>query len=361
MLGIGLLCLLYFSTPWNAAPADPSALAPDFEASEIARSDAYQDAVRWPSYGSWLVGLLAAIGLGLTRWGSRLSPPAKRWWIRVPSTVLVLTGIVHLLVLPFDLWLEHERRTHALSTNSWTGWVTDLLTSFGIGLVATTIAMLGLCGLARRWPRRWWLPAAIGAAGLVLLGAYVQPLVVEPLFDKFTPMRPGPLRTSLLQLAETDDVGVDQVLVADASRRTSGLNAYVSGFGATRRIVVYDTLLHEVPPEQIRLIVAHELSHAKRDDVVVGTATGAVGVAFGTVLLAFALDRRRLRERAGVTGPGDPRVVALVLALVAIGTLVARRCRTWCPGGSRPEPTCTRYGSRATPSGSSGCSAGWLS
>lgn len=322
-LGVGLLALLIGLTPWDAVPAEPAAPELDFTAGQLARSEAYQNATRLASYGSWAVGIVAAVLLGFTRWGSRLSPPVRRWWLRVPLTVLVVTGVVRLLALPFDIWLERERRAHGLSTQGWAAWTLDLLLGFGVGFVAVTIGLLGLCGLARRWPRRWWAPAAVGAAGLVMLGSFVYPVLVEPLFNRFTPMATGPLRTSLLQLAEGDGVPVRDVLVADASRRTTALNAYVSGFGATRRLVVYDTLLRAGTPDEVRVVVAHELGHAKRQDVLTGSVTGAVGIAFGTVLLAVVLDRRWPRVRSGAHGPGDPRMVALVLALTTAGALFA--------------------------------------
>ncbi|WP_345409674.1 M48 family metalloprotease [Nonomuraea salmonea] len=102
-------------------------------------------------------------------------------------------------------------------------------------------------------------------------------------------MQQGALRTNLLDLAARDGVPVEDVLVADASRRTTALNAYVSGFGATRRIVVYDTLLR-APQREVELVVAHELGHAKYDDVLHGTLIGALGSAFGAILLYLVFD-----------------------------------------------------------------------
>ena len=114
---------------------------------------------------------------------------------------------------------------------------------------------------------------------------------------------------------------VDDVLVADASRRTTTLNAYVSGFGGTRRVVVYDNLVDDVPQDQALSVVAHELAHAKHDDVLIGSLLGAAGAVFGVGLLGAAWS-----ARVGA-GPGvamrDPRVVPLVLALLALGTLLA--------------------------------------
>ena len=118
-------------------------------------------------------------------------------------------------------------------------------------------------------------------------------------------------------------VTVDDVLVADASRRTTTLNAYVSGFGGTRRVVVYDNLVDDQPEDQVLSVVAHELAHAKHDDVLVGTLLGAFGVVAGVGLLGGLIGTAGVRRRAGVSGMSDPRAVALVLALLAIGTLLA--------------------------------------
>ena len=102
-----------------------------------------------------------------------------------------------------------------------------------VGVVATAIALVVLVGVARRWPRAW--PAVAGGArspALVMLGSFVYPVLVEPLFNHFEPLPDGPLRTQVLELADAGGRARDDVLVADASRRTTTLNAYVSGFGA---------------------------------------------------------------------------------------------------------------------------------
>jgi STE24 endopeptidase len=115
-----------------------------------------------------------------------------------------------------------------------------------------------------------------------------------------------------MQLAADDGVPVRDVLVADASKRTTSLNAYVSGFGSTRRLVVYDTLLENAPPAQVRLVVAHELGHAAENDVLHGTLIGALSAAFGVVLLGLLLGARL----------ADPRRIALLLAVITLATTV---------------------------------------
>jgi STE24 endopeptidase len=142
-------------------------------------------------------------------------------------------------------------------------------------------------------------------------------VLIEPVFNTFTPMAAGELRTSLLEMADRDGVQVEDVLVADASRRTTSLNAYVSGFGATRRIVVYDTLLEEATPAEIETIVAHELWHADNDDVLTGTALSGLAGAVGLTMLWWVLRSGWVRRR-GVAGAGDPLAAAVVLGLATV-------------------------------------------
>jgi len=175
-----------------------------------------------------------------------------------------------------------------------------------------------LLACARRWPRAW--PAVAGGllAALVMAGSFVYPVVVEPLFNSFTPLPHGQLRSAILRLAAAEHVHVDDVLVADASRRTTTLNAYVSGFGSTRRVVVYDNLVNDLPRREALSVVAHELAHARHQDPLVGSAIGAAGALAGVGLLGVVLTTGSRRRQVG-----DPRVVPLVLALVAVGTLLS--------------------------------------
>ena len=234
---------------------------------------------------------------------------------------LVLTALGRLVVLPLSVRSEGVLRDYGLSTQSWASWTVDVLKGTGVDAALTTLALLAVVGLARR-SRQWWAWAALATAGLVVAGSFAYPVVVEPVFNDFRPLEQGQLRTDLLALAQRDGVAVDDVLVADASRRTTALNAYVSGFGGSRRIVVYDTLL-TAPPAEVELVVAHELGHAQAQDVRNGTLLGALGAATAVVGLALLLSWPPVLRRCGATGVGDGRVVALLLLLVAVGTQVA--------------------------------------
>jgi STE24 endopeptidase len=274
-------------------------------------------------WASLAVSLVVALVLGLTRSGARLVGllPGP-WWVKALLGTLGLLVIGDLVTLPFDLVSRGHALDYGLTTQSLGGWFRDNGTSLLVSWVFSAGTVLVVLISVRRSPRRWPLWAGVAGAVLTVLGSWVYPVVVEPLFNHFTPLPHGELRTRILALAEKEQVPVSDVLVADASRRTTTLNAYVSGFGSTRRVVLYDNLVDDVPERETLVVVAHELGHARHHDVVLGTALGATGVVFGSGLLGLLLSRRRLLDRSGVPDPGQPELVPLLLALVAVGSLL---------------------------------------
>ncbi|WP_406287277.1 M48 family metallopeptidase [Embleya sp. NBC_00896] len=330
--GVALLVAIAVTTPWRPLPEPPGGFghpdaARDFTAAEIARGRALARAARPPAYLSMALSLVVALVLGLTPAGAWIVQTVARplgggwvWRILLGGLALALVG--RLVTLPFAARLEVVRRRYGLSVQTWAGWWVDVAKSFAMSTGLLLVVVLALYALIRALPRAGWLLAAGGGALLVVAISFLYPLLVEPAFNKFESMPDGPLRTSLIQLAERDGVPVRDVLVADASRRTTALNAYVSGFGSTRRIVVYDTTVRDADPREVELIVAHELGHAKRNDVLHGTLIGAAALAAGVCAVGLLMTWPPLLRRAGADSAGDPRSLALLLAVVAVlGTL----------------------------------------
>ena len=300
-------------------------VARDFTPEQVRREVAFHDAVRPSAYASIALGLVVAAALGLTRAGGRLVSACGGGWLRqvlLGAPALALVG--RLVTLPLDVRTERVLREYGLSTQDWGQWALDAVKEIAVAGGVAALLLAVVVALARRLPRTWWAWSAGAVAGLVAAGSFAYPLVVEPLFNDFTPLPAGELREDLLALARQDGVPVRDVLVADASRRTTALNAYVSGFGSTRRVVLYDTLVRDATPQEVRLVVAHELGHVARDDVLVGSVLGALGGAAAVCLLSLVVRSRRLLARVGAAGAGDPRVVPLVLAVVAVGSLLAQ-------------------------------------
>lgn len=343
--------IIAVTTPWTPLPGavpgghvhpDP---APDFTPAEIHRAAAFDHALNWPAYGRLITVLVVVLALGFSPYGARLlgrlTARTRRWPLRVIIGAVALTSLTWVISMPFAAWGEAILRDYGLSTQTWSGWVIDQLKSLAVTWITYTLALMLLVALIRRFPRHWWTGAAVGAAVLVIAGSFAYPIMIEPVFNKFHSLPAGQLRTDLLDMARRDGVPVSDVLVADASRRTTSLNAYVSGFGSTRRIVIYDTLLTSMSRPRIESIVAHELGHAKTGDVLNGTLIGSLGAAGGICLLYLLLTSPRLLRRAGLTEPAahratkdeaardpsarnrgaaDPRALALVLALAAVAT-----------------------------------------
>jgi STE24 endopeptidase len=295
-----------------------------FTAEQLRRGAAYSTMQRHLGWASLAVSLVVALVLGLTRLGARLVRRLPGpWWLKaLLGTFLVLLA-GDLATVPFDLVARSNALDYGLTHQSLAGWLRDRGFSLLVSWVFASGTVLVVLVSARRSPRRWPLYAGLAGALLTVVGSWVYPVLVEPLFNHFTSLPRGELRTRILELAQKEKVPVSDVLVADASRRTTTLNAYVSGFGSTRRVVLYDNLVDDVPQRETLVVVAHELGHARRHDVVLGTALGAVGVVLGSGLLGLVMTRRRLLDRAGVPDAGQPEAVALVLALAAVGTLLA--------------------------------------
>lgn len=309
--------------PWDPVPGgplQPPAAESVFTAEEIARAEDFSRWARTWSWTSLAVSLAVACLLGFTRVGPALVDRLPRPWVlRVVLAVALLELVGRLLTLPFAILLRSLVRDYGLSNQAWSAYAVDLLKAQAVTLLVVSLAVVALVGCARRWPRTW--PAVSGAVlgTLVVLGSFVYPLVVEPLFNEFEPLPDGPLRARILELADRGGVDVDEVLVADASRRTTTLNAYVSGIGSSRRVVVYDNLVEDLTEDQAISVVAHELAHARHEDVVTGTVLGAAGMLVAAGLLGLLLS-------AGAQGRDlrDPRTVPRLLALVAVaGLLVA--------------------------------------
>lgn len=326
VLLVALGVALAVAVPWDPLPGAALEGEPlrDFTREQLAREVAFHDAIRPWSYASLFLGLGVAVWLGLTRAGARIVGALPGGWAgQVVLGTLVVLALRRLVTLPLSARGQAILQEYGLSTHTWGSWLVDVGKSLLVGAGLTALALVVLIGLGRRLRRTWWAWGAAGTAALVVAGSFAYPVVVEPVFNRFEPLPAGELREDLLALAARDGVDVDEVLVADASRRTTALNAYVSGFGSSRRIVVYDTLLEKASPAEVELVVAHELGHTKERDVLVGTLLGALAAAAGVVALALVLSWSPLLRRSGASGIGDPKAVPLLLALVAVTSLLA--------------------------------------
>lgn len=239
---------------------------------------------------------------------------------RVPFRAALVAGVLSLTLtlihLPLSLVRLNLDIAYGLGAPPWPVWAADLLKGTALSLTIGSLLWAGLFWAIRRWPQGWWPAATVGYAVYILLTSTLGPVLIDPLFYQFRPLADPALVEQVRTLAERAGVPVDQVLVADASRRTERVNAYVTGFGPTQRIVLYDTLLR-YDPRSVRLVVAHELGHWRLGHLFWGpllsTLTGALGFWLAQRLLSG------LQER-----PGSAAQVAwlmLFFTLLSLATL----------------------------------------
>jgi STE24 endopeptidase len=209
--------------------------------------------------------------------------------------------------LPLRALARQRAKNVGLVTQSWGGWAVDWLKGAAIGGAFSAAGGAALTAGMRRFGRGWWAPGAAAGIGAAVVFTYLGPVVLEPLFNRFTPLPEGRLRSEVLDLARRAGVEVGEVYEVDASRRTTAANAYVNGLGATKRVVLYDTLLRDFTEAETRLVVAHELGHVRHRDVAHGLLWLALVAPFATFAVARAVER--------LTPPGASAVPAAALAL----------------------------------------------
>ena len=248
---------------------------------------------------------------------------------RVVLAIVAVQAVRAAAGLPYSLRAFGQDRRAGLATQRLGGFLRDWAKARAVGLVLVVLA-LGALVLGARWqPPGWPLVAAAAAVLLVLALTVAGPVLIEPLFNRFRPLDPGPLRARLLELATAMEVPVRDVLVSDASRRTTRVNAYVSGLGRTRRVVVYDTLLAGTSADpagaadEVALVAAHELAHVRHRDVLLGTVGSAALAAVSVLAVVALLDLEAVRRLFAVTGLGDPLVAPGLLLLGMLGGLLA--------------------------------------
>jgi STE24 endopeptidase len=214
--------------------------------------------------------------------------------------------------------IAHQRSADVgLSTQSWGAWLGDLGKGVGIGAVFAGAGGAAAIALMRRFPRAWWAPGSAVAVGFAAATLYLGPVVLDPIFNKFTTLPDGPARSDVLALAREAGVDVGEVYEVDASRRTTASNAYVTGLGRTKRVVLYDNLLKDFTRDEVRLVVAHELGHVHYRDVPRGLLYAAIVAPLS--LLAAAGLTRLLAPDEPRPGPAALPALALSVAVISLG------------------------------------------
>jgi Zn-dependent protease with chaperone function len=301
--------------PIEPAPVEASEY---FSPEEIARARAFRRPQRVLSLAGAAIdaALLAAL---VARPPRALARRPKRPVVAGAAAGAALSAGLTAATLPIAAVSRRRSLKVGLATQSWPGWASDVAKSTAIGSVFAGAGGGAAVALMRRFPRTWWAPGAGVAVGFGVLTTYLGPVVLDPIFNRFTPLPEGRERADVLDLAERAGVDVGEVYEVDASRRTTAANAYVNGLGRTKRVVLFDTLMRDFTRDEVSLVVAHELGHVRHDDVPRLLGYLAIVAPFGTLAIARVTEALQPGDE-----PRGPRAVpALALAAMLVGVPVS--------------------------------------
>jgi STE24 endopeptidase len=316
--------------PGEGVPdAPPARLEEWFNTASLRRNRRYRR-------GVWILGIAGTAAGPL--WTATVALTGRRWRAPIvrlaggrplPAAVVFGAGLVlagEVVRLPIGVAGYTWSRAHGLVTQPARGWLADRAKATALGTGFAAALSLAAVALMRRRPATWWLGTwAVASAGTVAL-TLLGPKLIEPLFQTTRPLDDADLDREVRDVAGRMGVPVRDVLVNDASTRTTGSNAYVSGLGPTRRLVLFDTLLRDFPPEQVRFVVAHELAHVARRHILRGSLISAAASlpalgAIGAAVAALTGGRRIGRRDADLT----LRRLTVAVAGAGVAEAVARR------------------------------------
>ncbi|HEU4648777.1 MAG TPA: M48 family metallopeptidase [Gemmatimonadales bacterium] len=276
-----------------------------------------------------LVGLLVPAVILFSGWSARLRDWARRVGRGWAGTVLVyvflyvtLTGLVTLPLAYYQGFVREH--AYGLSHQTLAKWTSDTVTSWLVSCVVAGIVALVAYAILRRSPRRWWLWTWFAALPLLILAFLVTPIWIAPLFNKFGPMEDKALEQRILAEARRAGIEDSRVYEVKKSVDTEKVNAYVSGFGNTKRIVLYDTIIQKLTPDELLFVLGHEMGHYVLHHVVILILTTWLIIGALLYLIHRLSDvlLRRWHRQFGFSSLADPASLPLVLLLAGALSLL---------------------------------------
>ena len=266
--------------------------------------------------------LFAGVSARIRDWARR---SGRKWSFEIGLYFIAFTVIIFLVDLPLSYYQGYVRQhAYGLSNQTFGKWARDEVTGLLVGMVAGVLFIWVPYLMLSKSPRRWWLYTGVLAIPFIVLVSLVQPIWIDPLFNKFGPMKDKALEAEILALADRAGIEGSRVFEVAKSEDTKAVNAYVAGFGGTKRIVLWDTILAKLNREQLLVVMGHEMGH-----YVLGHVWKSILALSALIILAlYAVHRTsgwliaRYRHRFGFSELSDVASLPLIIVLFSIASLV---------------------------------------
>ncbi|WP_254853968.1 M48 family metallopeptidase [Halobacillus salinus] len=274
----------------------------------------------------WII-YLGVFLFGLSHLFKKFGESISRFRIvSIPIYVLLLSGLSWFLTFPFDYAYRFLSVRYGISTDTFSGWMRDEMISFWIGYITMALLITVLYLLMQRFEKRWWLYAWIGLIPFIALMMFIQPVIIDPLYNDFYELQDKQLEEKILALADEAEVPADRVYEVNMSEETNSMNAYVNGIGSSLRIVLWDTTLTRLKDNEVLFIMAHEIGHYVMNHLywnLVGVLAGSfVGLYLTYRILTWLF--RRYGERMNIKGAADIAGLPVLFIVLSILSFVAQ-------------------------------------
>lgn len=257
------------ASPTMPPPSNPPVQGYTLTPAQEAQAIAYARARHELYFVDVAYGFLLLVLILLLRVAPKYRDWAAKWSDSAFGQIFFFTPLllltIDVLSLPTSLWGHHLALQYQQSIQGWGSWLNDWVKGEGVEMAIAILLVWVLYTVIRWSPRRWWFWFWLAAVPLIVLGAVVEPLVVEPLFFKFTPLASSEpsLAASIEQMTIRAGAPIPQsrIFEMNASAKLRALNAYVTGLGASKRVVVWDTTIRRMSPDEVLFVTGHEMGH----------------------------------------------------------------------------------------------------
>lgn len=319
----------------QAAEPRPANAGASGETGPVAVPEPSEQALRYARSGDrlWLFeqawALLVPGVILFTGFSSKLRDAARRigrnWFFTIVVYFALFVFITFVIGLPLSYYTEFARpHAYGLSNQTFGKWFGDELKGLMVGLIMGGLLLWVPYWLVKTSPRRWWLWTSLLAIPVTAFFLLIAPIVIDPLFNTFGPMKDKVLERKILDLAGRAGIEGARVFEVDKSADTNTVNAYVTGFSGSKRIVLWDTTIAKLAPDELLFVMSHEMGHYVLRHVV-KSIFFAAGLILVTLYAAYRLQNgliARFGSRFGFTGLADIASLPLVIFLVGVLSFV---------------------------------------
>lgn len=238
----------------------------------------------------WLIYLLILL-FGFSKAFKNWAEQSARNKIAQTAIYMIwLSFFAYVATFPVSYISYSLAKTYNISTQSFPSWMKDQLIDFWINYGFMLVTVLVLYWLMKKSTKRWWLYTWLLSVPFTIFMMFLQPVVIDPLYNDFYPLKNKELEAKILELASKADIPAQHVFEVNMAEKTNALNAYVTGVGSNSRIVLWDTTLNRLNDEQILFIMAHEMAHYVEKHIYFGIAGYLLMSLFGLYLVSRLMD-----------------------------------------------------------------------